>query len=98
MAFGLRHAGRREDAVRQLVGYAIEFMGLKEFAGAYPAQLSGGMRQRVCIARTLVLKPRLILLAEPFRALDHQTRLLMGDVLFRLWRGTGFTGVLIPHP
>ena len=97
IAFGLRHAGRREDAVRQLVGYAIEFMGLKEFAGAYPAQLSGGMRQRVCIARTLVLKPRLILLDEPFGALDQQTRLLMGDELLRLWRETGATVLLITH-
>jgi NitT/TauT family transport system ATP-binding protein len=97
IAFGLRQAGAAEAEVDAQVGYAIEFMGLKDFARAYPAQLSGGMRQRVCIARTLVLKPRLILLDEPFGALDQQTRLLMGDELLRLWRETGATILLITH-
>jgi NitT/TauT family transport system ATP-binding protein len=97
IAFGLRRAGAPEAEVAAQVGYAVEFMGLKEFAHAYPAQLSGGMRQRVCIARTLVLKPRLILLDEPFGALDQQTRLLMGDELLRLWRETGATILLITH-
>jgi len=94
IAFGLRHAGKDDPT---LVEYALAFMGLKDFRNAYPAQLSGGMRQRVCIARTLVLKPRLILLDEPFGALDQQTRLLMGDELLRLWRETGATVMLITH-
>ena len=97
VAFGLRRAGFEAAEIARRVDYAVGFMGLADFAQAYPAQLSGGMRQRVCIARTLVLQPRLILLDEPFGALDQQTRLLMGDELLRLWRETGATVLLITH-
>jgi NitT/TauT family transport system ATP-binding protein len=96
-AFGLRRSGAPEDEVRRRVDDALAFMGLRDFARAYPLQLSGGMRQRVCIARTLVLQPRLILLDEPFGALDAQTRLLMGEEVLRLWRRTGATVLLITH-
>jgi NitT/TauT family transport system ATP-binding protein len=97
ISFGLRRAGIGAAEITRRVDDAISFMGLEDFARAYPAQLSGGMRQRVCIARTLVLEPRLILLDEPFGALDQQTRLLMGDELLRLWRKTGATIFLITH-
>jgi NitT/TauT family transport system ATP-binding protein len=97
IAFGLRRSGLPKAEIAARVEHAIAFMGLQHFAGHYPAQLSGGMRQRVCIARTLVLRPRLILLDEPFGALDQQTRLLMGDELLRLWRETGATVLLITH-
>jgi NitT/TauT family transport system ATP-binding protein len=96
-AFGLRRSGVAAAEIRRRVEDALAFMGLKEFARAYPSQLSGGMRQRVCIARTLVLQPRLILLDEPFGALDAQTRLLMGDEVLRLWRRTNATVLLITH-
>jgi NitT/TauT family transport system ATP-binding protein len=96
-AFGLRRNGVATAEIRRRVDDALAFMGLREFARAYPAQLSGGMRQRVCISRTLVLQPRLILLDEPFGALDAQTRLLMGDEVLRLWRRTGATILLITH-
>jgi NitT/TauT family transport system ATP-binding protein len=96
-AFGLRRSGAPDAEVRRRVDDALAFMGLKDFARAFPSQLSGGMRQRVCIARTLVLQPRLILLDEPFGALDAQTRLLMGDAVLRLWRRTGATVLLITH-
>jgi NitT/TauT family transport system ATP-binding protein len=97
VAFGLRRAGTDPAEVKRRVDYAIGFMGLKDFAASHPAQLSGGMRQRVCIARTLVLQPRLIMLDEPFGALDQQTRLIMGDELLRLWRETSATILLITH-
>jgi NitT/TauT family transport system ATP-binding protein len=96
-AFGLRRSGVAAAEIHRRVEDALAFMGLKEFARAYPSQLSGGMRQRVCIARTLVLQPRLILLDEPFGALDAQTRLLMGDEVLRLWRRTNATVLLITH-
>jgi NitT/TauT family transport system ATP-binding protein len=97
VAFGLRRAGTEQAEIARRVDYALAFMGLTDFRRAYPVQLSGGMRQRVCIARTLVLRPRLILLDEPFGALDQQTRLLMGEELLRLWRETAATVMLITH-
>jgi NitT/TauT family transport system ATP-binding protein len=97
VAFGLRHGGMDDAEIRRRVEHAISFMGLTQFARHHPPQLSGGMRQRVCIARTLVLQPRLILLDEPFGALDQQTRLLMGEELLRLWRETHATVLLITH-
>ncbi|HLZ66845.1 MAG TPA: ABC transporter ATP-binding protein [Aliidongia sp.] len=97
VAFGLRRQRIDRQELADRVDAALAFTGLAPFARAYPAHLSGGMRQRVCIARTMVLQPRLILLDEPFGALDQQTRLLMGDELLRLWRKTGATVVLITH-
>lgn len=96
-AFGARHAGLAPAQVKKRVDHALAFMGLSSFSGAYPSQLSGGMRQRVCIARAMVLRPRLMLLDEPFGALDQQTRLLMGEELLKLWRDTGSTIMLITH-
>jgi NitT/TauT family transport system ATP-binding protein len=97
IAFGLRRTGLEAGEIDRRVADALALMGLRDFARAHPAQLSGGMRQRVCIARTLVMRPRLVLLDEPFGALDAQTRLIMGDELLTLWRETGATVLLITH-
>ncbi len=97
IAFGLQRMTLSEQEKKARIENALTMMGLGDFQTLYPAQLSGGMRQRVCIARTLVTEPRLILLDEPFGALDQQTRLLMGDELLNLWRKTGATIFLITH-
>jgi NitT/TauT family transport system ATP-binding protein len=97
IAFGLRRNGASAELVRERVERILAFMGLERFRHAHPAQLSGGMRQRVSIARVLVLEPKIIFLDEPFGALDQQTRLHMGDELLRIWRSTGATVLLITH-
>jgi NitT/TauT family transport system ATP-binding protein len=93
----LRLAGvRRADAAAR-IGEALALVGLSDFANAYPRALSGGMRMRVAIARALVTRPRLLLMDEPFAALDEITRNRLNDDLLRLWREQGFTTIFITH-
>ena len=91
------YAGAAGEKVHAVGPLTLELRRGEFFAVVGPSGCAGGMRQRVCIARTLVLRPRLILLDEPFAALDQQTRLLMGDELLRVWRDSGATILLITH-
>ena len=75
----------------------LERLGLAELSDQYPGQLSGGQRQRVAIARTLVLKPDLLLMDEPFSSLDAPTRLALRALTLDLWREQGFTFVVVSH-
>ncbi|HEY7624214.1 MAG TPA: ABC transporter ATP-binding protein [Candidatus Limnocylindria bacterium] len=96
--FGLemRGLGRRERGERAT--YYMQKVGLSDFANAYPYQLSGGMRQRVCLARAFANEPEVLLMDEPFASLDEQTRILMQEELLRVWEGErGRTVVFITH-
>ncbi|MGE0797655.1 MAG: ABC transporter ATP-binding protein [Lautropia sp.] len=90
-----RRAAR--DEARRLADQAIAAVGLSGFADAYPHTLSGGMKQRVAIARALAMKPRILLMDEPFAALDALTRRRMQQELLSLWQAIGFTLVFVTH-
>ncbi|MGE5614490.1 MAG: ABC transporter ATP-binding protein [Bacillota bacterium] len=95
--FGLEIAGEDKDERTQKVQKAIEMVGLNGFENKYPHQLSGGMRQRAGIARTLVNDPACILMDEPFSAVDHLTRLTLQDEIVRIWQKEKKTILFITH-
>jgi NitT/TauT family transport system ATP-binding protein len=98
IVFALTASGKlaRREALDKARHY-IDKVGLEEFADSYPHTLSGGMKQRVAIARALAMEPRVLLMDEPFAALDALTRAKMQDELLRLWADTKFTVLFVTH-
>lgn len=97
VAFGMELQGRSRQEIRERTSYFLEVVGLADAARRLPRELSGGMQQRVAIARALAAEPKVLLLDEPFGALDIQIRESMQEFLHQLWRQTGLTALLITH-
>ncbi|MGE5623841.1 MAG: ABC transporter ATP-binding protein [Methanocella sp.] len=99
LVFALEQVTPRAERGRipALAGEWLDLLGLSEFRKAFPNQLSGGMRQRVALARAFAVKPRVLLLDEPFAALDALTRLFLQDVLLELWEQHRTTVVMVTH-
>ncbi len=97
ICFGLQQARVSAKEQRERLDEQLALMGLERFRDAYPHELSGGMQQRVAIARSLVMRPEILLMDEPFGALDAQTRLLLQEELVRLRRVHEFTVLFITH-
>lgn len=95
--FGLKRRGLPADEIRTIVEFYLGEVGLKKFAGHYPKQLSGGMMQRVAIARAMANDPQILLMDEPFGALDSQTRLQMQQLLLQVWSHSKKTVVFVTH-
>ncbi|MDD9935839.1 MAG: ABC transporter ATP-binding protein [Myxococcales bacterium] len=95
--FGLKMKGVKRREAREQARHWLEVVGLSGFAGHYPKQLSGGMKQRVAIARALANQPRILLMDEPFGALDAQTRAHMQAHLLKIWRDLDVTILFITH-
>jgi NitT/TauT family transport system ATP-binding protein len=92
-----RLSGARRRQAIETADYLIDAVGLTSARDKFPAQLSGGMQQRLAIAQTLVRKPKLLLLDEPFGALDPGTRSQMHELILRLWREEGVTVLMVTH-
>ncbi|MDB5777448.1 MAG: transporter ATP-binding protein [Herbaspirillum sp.] len=96
-AYGLTLRKRPKAEIADVVGHYLNRTGMTKFAGAYPHQLSGGMRQRVSIARAFANDPDILLMDEPFSALDEQNKLLLQEELLRIWEETRTTVLFITH-
>jgi NitT/TauT family transport system ATP-binding protein len=97
VAYGLRLSGMSKAERRDRADELLEAVGLSEFPAAWPHQISEGMRQRVSIARALAMNPDLLLMDEPFGALDEQTRFILQEELLRIWESSGKTVLFVTH-
>lgn len=97
IAFGLKRKGLPAAQRKEIVDYYLNEVGLQAFADRYPKQLSGGMMQRVAIARALANDPQILLMDEPFGALDSQTRMQMQQLLLQVWEHSKKTVVFVTH-
>jgi len=97
VAFGPRALGKSKAEARAIAARYVDMVGLSQFGKRYPYELSGGMQQRVGIARALANEPEVLLMDEPFAALDQQTRELLQEEIRAIWRSTGKTILWITH-
>ncbi len=97
MEFGLKYRGYSKQKQKEITDHYMEIVGLTEFANAYPKELSGGMKQRVAIARGYATSPKVLLMDEPFGALDAQTRAQLQEDLLRTWEAEAKTIFFITH-
>jgi NitT/TauT family transport system ATP-binding protein len=97
VSYGLQLAGLSAQECNSRARQFIELVGLAGFEESYPSQLSGGMKQRAAIARTLAFDPKILLMDEPFGALDSQTRSLMQTELLTIWRNSPKTVIFVTH-
>ena len=93
----LRLKGFSREAAKPQIDVVLDKVGLSQFAHVYPRELSGGMKMRVSIARTIVTEPRLLLMDEPFAALDEMTRFKINNNTLALWQAQQFTTIFVTH-
>jgi NitT/TauT family transport system ATP-binding protein len=97
VAFGIEDTGLSRAQIDRKCSEYLKLVGLEGFADHYPHQLSGGMQQRVAVARALAFGADVILMDEPFGSVDAQTRAVLQDLLLRLWREYGLTVLFVTH-
>lgn len=94
---GLEIKGNKNNESKEYVESLLKKYNLYEFKDKYPSELSGGMRQRVALIRTLAIKPKILLLDEAFSALDYQTRIMVTDDIYKILKKEGITAIIVTH-